>query len=55
MEYDVKITGSGTIEKIIESLTAVVDSLKTRKENGMEMFAMWEDETLFTEIEAVDE
>lgn len=57
MNFEIKITGSGTAQEIIDALRGVADSImeQTRSEHETAVLdgARWEDPTLMTEIDAI--
>lgn len=54
MNYNIKITGSGTADEIINALKGVIESIEEAKPEGDAILdgAEWKDATLMTEISA---
>ena len=51
LDYEIKITGSGTTSEIIQSLREIIDNLANSTDAVLDG-AEWEDATLMTEIKA---
>ncbi len=49
--YNIKITGSGTRDEIISALQEIIKGMKDETVGVLDG-AVWEDETLLTEIDA---
>lgn len=58
MNYQIKITGSGTADEIISALKGLIKTIERAKKSGHENDmldgAEWEGSTLMTEISAED-
>ncbi len=52
MNFDIKISGSGTPEEIVEALEGIVKDIRGRSTDNSLDGAEWEDATLMTEISA---
>lgn len=54
MEYNIKITGSGTKEEIIAALQTIIQDIEATRENQLDGVE-WENATLMTVINFEDE
>lgn len=51
MEFEIKITGSGTKQELEKALQQVVDNIKASTDEELDG-SQWEDPTLMTEIDS---
>ena len=53
MEYEIKVTGSSTIEQLINALRYLAGNIELSLYNGCEVEGTYEDFTLCTEITSI--